>query len=263
MPWAHVAARLRSLAHSIGGGASSSVDIVEVHRILDSGALTPWVEGSGVEGAFVPPGATGTGPAHGVAWLGDGDRGDPNNPTQPAFDPVAETMAYVHQSLDGPGDVVSFDITNLIRSDDDISGQVLLMADGLPAGSALSPQVPLLPWSGIPASLRTTSMSGGRAKSKPAPLLGPVTLLPINTPVQTPKGGLAAQVLMWDPAGSPTDPETFSGGVLVFFGRGGAVVQMPFGQEQGLTIAALPMDDGQGAVVVEFPFTEVDFQEAR
>jgi hypothetical protein len=51
---------------------------VDVHRIVDSGDLTPWIEGNGTEISPFPQGCTDQDAAYGVAWLGAGDGGDPN-----------------------------------------------------------------------------------------------------------------------------------------------------------------------------------------
>ena len=87
-----------------------------MHRIIDSGALTPWVEGNGTEIEPIPPGCAWVDPAYGVAWVGAGDGGDDNNQTQPAFDPEPVASAVVVQGVQTPGDVIRWDVTELAQA---------------------------------------------------------------------------------------------------------------------------------------------------
>ncbi len=92
-------------------GLSTSVYTVDVHRIVDSVSLTPWIEGNGMEGTPISPACTGTDPAFGVAFVGT----DANNQTQPNFDPMVIASATIDQGTDVPGDVFQWDITSLVQ----------------------------------------------------------------------------------------------------------------------------------------------------
>jgi hypothetical protein len=95
-------------------GRPDSVYRMAVHRILASGARTPWIEGNGFEGE-PPPGCVNVNDASGVAWTGVGDGGDLNNQSQPDFDPAAVTEAIVDQAANVRGDKIRWDITRLVR----------------------------------------------------------------------------------------------------------------------------------------------------
>lgn len=91
---------------------------LDVHRIIDSGARTPWQEGNGLEFdafgvlLFDPPaGCVNTDDAEGVAWAAI----DANNQAQPDFDPFVFASAEVDSSVAVAGDVVRWDITQLVR----------------------------------------------------------------------------------------------------------------------------------------------------
>lgn len=119
-------------------GLPTSVYNVDVHRIVDSGALTPWLEGNGLHspGPNVPQ-CVGVDPAFGVAWSGVGDGGDDNNLSQPGFDPTVLASAVVNQATDGAGTVVRWDVTSLARAwaDGTISNQGVMLRDVTTDGS--------------------------------------------------------------------------------------------------------------------------------
>ena len=121
-----VNAALELTVDSYDQGSSSSVYTLDVHRIVDSGRLTPWVEGNGFEGPLgdplnisdAPPLSANVNNAFGVAWEGI----DANNQNQPAFDPAVSASAVIDQGVDGPGDVIRWDITTLVQ--DWLNGRV-------------------------------------------------------------------------------------------------------------------------------------------
>jgi hypothetical protein len=88
---------------------------VDVHRIVESGTRTPWIEGNGSQNDVPPATCSGTGPAYGAAWIGDGDGGDSNNQTAPDFDPSAAAGAEFDDSTCRAGTVVQWDITTLVN----------------------------------------------------------------------------------------------------------------------------------------------------
>lgn len=95
-------------------GLDSSIYTVDVHRIIDSGANTPWVEGNGSESEqsnLKPPEAVWTDAAFGVAWEGI----EENNQDQPFFDPAVVASATVSQATNVTGDVIEWDITSLVQ----------------------------------------------------------------------------------------------------------------------------------------------------
>jgi hypothetical protein len=97
---------------------------LDVHRILDSGPLTPWIEGNGDESGTTP-GAVDTDSSFGVAWSGEGDNpaaDAQNNQTQPNFDPAPVATVLLDVSLIQPGSTVTWDITSLVN--DWVSGTV-------------------------------------------------------------------------------------------------------------------------------------------
>lgn len=102
-------------------GPPSTVFMVDVHRVLESGPLTPWIEGNGFEGPNsttqgAPPGAVWVDAAFGVAWAGvedDSSLDAANNHTQPNFDPTVVASARVDTGLTAIGDVIQWDITSL------------------------------------------------------------------------------------------------------------------------------------------------------
>lgn len=111
-------ARLELTFAAFDNGLTTSVYQVDVHRIVDSGSRTPWVEGNGAEFLPTPPGCVGTDPSFGVAWAGAGDNPDPdaaNNTTQPDFDPAVIATATVSQATALPGDVFQWDITPVVQ----------------------------------------------------------------------------------------------------------------------------------------------------
>lgn len=117
-PYPHVQrAILEMTVDSYDHGLASSVYQVNVHRVVPSGSRTPWVEGNGLEiGATVPPGCTNVDAASGVAWAGAGDGGDDDNQTQPDFDPAVAASATIHQATHARGDVIRWDLTQLVQS---------------------------------------------------------------------------------------------------------------------------------------------------
>lgn len=89
---------------------SPPINIITLHAILDS-----WEEGDGNEwlpGFISCPNVD---DAEGVAWLGDGDGGDANNQTQPAFDAAVAATLNLDPLLLSGGDVVQADITDLVN----------------------------------------------------------------------------------------------------------------------------------------------------
>ncbi|HEX8112983.1 MAG TPA: hypothetical protein VF516_34865 [Kofleriaceae bacterium] len=94
----------------------ASVYTIGAFRIIPSGTRTPWLEGNGVEGDVVPLGCTNVNDASGVAWFGNGDGGDPDNQTQPDFDPQVLATATIVQASNVPGDVFRWDVTDLVRA---------------------------------------------------------------------------------------------------------------------------------------------------
>jgi hypothetical protein len=76
---------------------------MDVHRIIDSDILTPWVEGNGC--------TVSVDAAYGVAWVGV----DANNQTQPNFDSAVEASVTIDESTSMVGDVFQWDITSLVN----------------------------------------------------------------------------------------------------------------------------------------------------
>lgn len=102
-----------------GSGSASSLFTVQAHRIVPSGARTPWVEGNGFEGwpTNAPAGSTDVDNAFGVAWAGAGDNGDPsaaNNTTQPDFDAVSAAAAVIPRASTPAGTLVRWNLTDLV-----------------------------------------------------------------------------------------------------------------------------------------------------
>ncbi len=118
-------------------GLSTSRYQVDVHRIIPSGARTPWIEGNGVEGPTVPAGCTNVDDAFGVAWDGVENGGDANNHSQPDFDSAVEAFATVSQGTNVRGDEIRWDITNLVRgwSSGAIPNEGILLRDVTTDGS--------------------------------------------------------------------------------------------------------------------------------
>jgi hypothetical protein len=121
-PTAQIAKAVLELTIAQFGAYShpGSTYFVDVHRVIPSGARTPWLEGRGVFDPNGLPGCIGVDPADGVAWLGAGDNPykpaeAANNVTQPDLDPLAVASATIVHGVDAPGDVVAFDITGLVR----------------------------------------------------------------------------------------------------------------------------------------------------
>lgn len=112
-------ATLELVVYGFDNGTTESVYAVDVHRVVASGDGNQWEEGRGFEfgrGGLpdlpIPPGCEGTDPAGGVAWTGV----DPENTAQPEFDPVVIDSASVHQATTVNGDVVTLDVTGVVRS---------------------------------------------------------------------------------------------------------------------------------------------------
>lgn len=94
---------------------------LDVNRIIDSGLLTPWIEGNGGQPGTLP-GCDNVDPAFGVAWVGAGDGGDANNQTQPDFDPARSARTILDEAdFDisvlgvGVGDFARWNITELVN----------------------------------------------------------------------------------------------------------------------------------------------------
>ncbi len=92
-----------------------TVFTVDIHRIVDSGILTPWIEGDGTVGFWTstPPGCTHVDPASGVAWVGTGDGGDANNQTQPNFDTPIEASTVINATTSQGS--IQLNITSLVN----------------------------------------------------------------------------------------------------------------------------------------------------
>jgi hypothetical protein len=94
---------------------------VDVHRVVPSAPLTPWVEGNGDETGDEPPfipGAVNVDAAFGVAWAGAGDNESPdaaNNTTQPPFDPDRAGRASVSAGSQPRGTTIRWDVTDLVN----------------------------------------------------------------------------------------------------------------------------------------------------
>lgn len=88
---------------------------LQVHRVVDSGDRTPWIEGNGCE--FLPEtvGSVNVNEAYGVAWVGAGDGGDENNVTRPDFLPEIAGSTVFHQDEVPPGSVISIEVTELVQ----------------------------------------------------------------------------------------------------------------------------------------------------
>lgn len=101
-------------------GLPTSVYKIDVHRVLDSGPLTPfvtWVEGNGRETIPYTPEGSGcehVDPAFGVAWEGADELGDANNQSVPEFDKEVIASAIIDQAVNQGGDIVQWDITQLV-----------------------------------------------------------------------------------------------------------------------------------------------------
>jgi hypothetical protein len=111
-------ATLQMTVAQYDNGQPSSVYRVDAHRIID-----PWREGNGLEYMAygeqvfaVPQGCTNVDEADGVAWAGADAGGDANNETQPSFDEEVAGRALVDQAVHGAGDVIRWDITELVRA---------------------------------------------------------------------------------------------------------------------------------------------------
>ena len=51
-----------------------------------------------------------------MAWVGAGDGGDPNNQTEPDFDPTPLATAVIEQATSHHGDTANWDITPLVNT---------------------------------------------------------------------------------------------------------------------------------------------------
>ena len=105
-------ATLEMTVAGYGSFSPPQVYNVDVHRVVDSGPLTPWIEGNGGGNPYIP-GCVQVDAAHGVAWVGAGDGGDANNQTQPNFDPTVEASAVLDETSSGQGSVFQWDLTDL------------------------------------------------------------------------------------------------------------------------------------------------------
>lgn len=118
-PMRLVSADLVMRIYAYGSGASTSQFTVQAHRIVPSGARTPWTEGNGFEGwpTNAPAGSADVDAAFGVAWSGAGDNPAPdaaNNVTQPDFDPMPAAIALVPRTLIPAGAIVRWNVTDLV-----------------------------------------------------------------------------------------------------------------------------------------------------
>lgn len=90
---------------------------INVHRIVPTGALTPWIEG---DGTFNPipsiPQCVWVDPAYGVAWYGAGDGGDSNNQSHPNYDPVIAATRTYSQSQYPIGSAIDWNVTGLVQN---------------------------------------------------------------------------------------------------------------------------------------------------
>lgn len=110
-----VAAYLEMTIASFRDGFNQTYQL-NLHPIVASGDRTPWIEGNGTEVGPAPEGVVWVDDAYGVAWIGAGDGGDINNQTQPDFDPLPAASTVVVQSEHASGDVISWDVTDLVNS---------------------------------------------------------------------------------------------------------------------------------------------------
>ncbi|MGA9363425.1 MAG: T9SS type A sorting domain-containing protein [Bacteroidota bacterium] len=110
---------------------------VDVHRIVASGSLTPWIEGNGFEGYPLPPGCANTEDAFGVAWVGANDGGDANNQTQPNYDPTLVGTATIDGRTTVPGNIIRWDVTSLMKAwlDGTVPNYGMLLRDGTSDGT--------------------------------------------------------------------------------------------------------------------------------
>jgi hypothetical protein len=85
---------------------------IDVHPILDSAGLTPWVEGNGSEAVGFPSACTNVDDAFGVAW----ENPDGNNAVKPQITarPIASHTVLPDEVLKS-GDILSWDITDLVN----------------------------------------------------------------------------------------------------------------------------------------------------
>ncbi|PTN10005.1 hypothetical protein [Nitrosomonas aestuarii] len=137
-------ALLEATLHSFDGSQFSSFT-VDIHRILDSGPRTPWVEGTGFEGTETIGklmNAVDPDTASGVAWAGGNDNPDPegaNNLSQPDFDPMviaSNTINNIYFNANPLGSIFQWDITSLVQgwSDRNVPNAGLLMRDATTDG---------------------------------------------------------------------------------------------------------------------------------
>ncbi len=102
-----------TIAHYISG--SNQTYRLEIHRVVESGSRTPWIEGNGSEVRPAPPGVVWVNEAYGVAWLGADNGGDANNQGRPDFNPASAGGITLIQASQGAGTVISWDITVLVN----------------------------------------------------------------------------------------------------------------------------------------------------
>lgn len=105
-------AELQFTVVSFNQGTGSSVFTLNAHRVVDSGTRTPWVEGNGTTQGTPPPGCVNVDQANGMAWEGI----DPENQSQPDFDPTFAATTTATQGTTQAGDVLRWDVTALVRS---------------------------------------------------------------------------------------------------------------------------------------------------
>jgi len=110
---------------------------LNLNPIVESGDRTPWIEGNGTEVGPAPEGVVWVDSAYGVAWIGSGDGGDINNQSQPDFDPMPAANTVVVQSEHGAGDVISWEVTDLVNSwrEGTIPNHGVFVRDVNPGGS--------------------------------------------------------------------------------------------------------------------------------
>jgi len=106
-----VRAELQVTIADFNQGTGSSVFAANVHRVVDSGARTPWVEGNGTTASPPAAGCVNVDDASGMAWEGV----DTNNQSQPSFDATIVASTTAIQGVQHRGDVLRWDITPLVR----------------------------------------------------------------------------------------------------------------------------------------------------
>jgi hypothetical protein len=122
-----VHAELQVTIADFNQGTGSSVFLANVHRVVDSGPLTPWVEGNGTTADPPAAGCVNVDAASGMAWQGI----DANNQTQPNVDPAIAASTTAVQGIQHRGDLLRWDVTSLVRSwlDGTLSNYGLMLRD--------------------------------------------------------------------------------------------------------------------------------------